>query len=54
MTLTAILPELVIMNILVATCTITKGYTCKFLHFDPVMEGYLMTFYAICLGMLPP
>jgi hypothetical protein len=51
MALTAILPEFVIMNILVATCTICKRYTGKFLHFYPIMEGYLMTFYTFSIGM---
>ena len=53
MALTAILPVFIIMNILVATCTILKGYTGKFLHFCPIMEGYLMTFYTFSIGMFP-
>jgi hypothetical protein len=39
MAFTAVLPEFIIMNILVATCAIFKCYTCKLLYFNPIVEG---------------
>ena len=51
MTLYAVLPEFVIMNILMATCTAFIGHTSKLLHFDPVYLYHLMTFNAVYFCM---
>ena len=51
MALGAILSEFIIMNVFVATCTIYKGNTGKFLHFNPIMDGHLMAFYTINISM---
>jgi len=41
------------MYITVAGSAVAKGHTGKFLHFDPIMEGYLVTFDAFNIGMFP-
>ncbi len=52
MALLAILTELIVMNILVATGTVFKSYTLEFLKFLSVQGFNFMTFKAFHLLML--